>query len=159
MQSGSEKKQKWLEELDSYREFHQTKANRYSHYFGIPLIVFSLFCCLSWVHVPISRLSVSGAELLLFLMVVFYLRISKFLALGFLVWCFPLWWLAEKNATMPFALSASIALGAFVIGWVFQFLGHSLEKNKPAFFKGVSHLWRGPLFITYEWVTSIGIKF
>lgn len=39
-------------------------------------------------------------------------------------------------------------LTAFAVGWVFQGVGHAyFEKNKPAFFKNLAHLWVGPLFL------------
>jgi uncharacterized membrane protein YGL010W len=38
------------------------------------------------------------------------------------------------------------ALGLFIAGWIFQFIGHAIEGNQPAFFKNplyllVSLLW------------------
>ena len=42
-------------------------------------------------------------------------------------------------------------LAAFVIGWVFQAVGHAVyEKNRPAFFKNLQHLLVGPLFLVNE---------
>ena len=41
------------------------------------------------------------------------------------------------------------AVGIFVLGWVFQFLGHYVyEKKAPAFYKNFTHLLVGPLWIT-----------
>jgi uncharacterized membrane protein YGL010W len=39
-----------------------------------------------------------------------------------------------------------IALAAFVIGWVFQFVGHAVEGKPPEFFKD----WRF-LFVGFRW--------
>ena len=27
------------------------------------------------------------------------------------------------------------AVGLFIVGWIFQFMGHAIEGNQPAFFK------------------------
>ncbi len=75
-----------------------------------------------------------------------------------MAWCCPLFLLAEKVSVLSFTFSLAVAVGSFVIGWVFQFAGHAIEKNRPAFFTNANHLWHGPLFITYEWVTRLGIK-
>ncbi|MCB9506351.1 MAG: DUF962 domain-containing protein [Myxococcales bacterium] len=39
---------------------------------------------------------------------------------------------------------AGIAL--FVIGWVFQFIGHAFEGNMPSFFRDPRYLLVGPMF-------------
>jgi uncharacterized membrane protein YGL010W len=40
------------------------------------------------------------------------------------------------------------AIGLFVVGWVFQFIGHYVyEKKSPAFYKNLAHLLVGPLWI------------
>ena len=38
-------------------------------------------------------------------------------------------------------------LGLFVVGWIFQFVGHFIEGNQPAFFKNPVYLLVGPLFV------------
>jgi uncharacterized membrane protein YGL010W len=38
--------------------------------------------------------------------------------------------------------------GVFVLGWVLQFVGHGhYEKKSPAFFKNLTHLLIGPLWV------------
>jgi uncharacterized membrane protein YGL010W len=39
------------------------------------------------------------------------------------------------------------ALTLFVIGWIFQFIGHFFEGNPPSFFKNPVFLLIGPLWI------------
>ena len=40
------------------------------------------------------------------------------------------------------------AVALFVLGWVLQFVGHYVyEKKSPAFFRNVTHLLVGPLWI------------
>jgi uncharacterized membrane protein YGL010W len=39
------------------------------------------------------------------------------------------------------------ALGLFVLGWIFQFLGHLIEGNQPAFFGNPIYLLVGPLWL------------
>jgi uncharacterized membrane protein YGL010W len=44
-----------------------------------------------------------------------------------------------------------VGVAAFVVGWIFQAIGHAVyEKNRPAFFKNLLHLLVGPLFLANE---------
>lgn len=43
------------------------------------------------------------------------------------------------------------ALAAFVIGWVFQFVGHAIEGNRPKFFENPWFLVIGPLYFLLKW--------
>jgi uncharacterized membrane protein YGL010W len=46
------------------------------------------------------------------------------------------------------ALPMSVNVAVFVLGWIFQFIGHSVyEKKQPAFFRNFVHLLIGPLWI------------
>lgn len=40
-----------------------------------------------------------------------------------------------------------IGLGLFVVGWIFQFVGHRIEGNKPAFFRNLIFLVVGPCWM------------
>ncbi|MBZ5535817.1 MAG: DUF962 domain-containing protein [Acidobacteriia bacterium] len=40
-----------------------------------------------------------------------------------------------------------VGLILFVTGWIFQFVGHFIEGNQPAFFKNPVYLLVGPLFV------------
>lgn len=42
------------------------------------------------------------------------------------------------------------AIALFVIGWVFQFIGHACEGNSPKFFQGPVFLVIGPLWVLLE---------
>lgn len=46
-------------------------------------------------------------------------------------------------------------LALFVIGWVFQFVGHFIEGNQPAFFKNPVYLLMGPWFVVQKAFTSL----
>jgi len=44
-----------------------------------------------------------------------------------------------------------LGLATFVIGWIFQAVGHArFERNRPAFFRNLVHLLVGPLFLWNE---------
>lgn len=39
------------------------------------------------------------------------------------------------------------ALALFVVGWIFQFVGHAIEGNQPAFFRNPVYLLIGPMWV------------
>jgi uncharacterized membrane protein YGL010W len=39
------------------------------------------------------------------------------------------------------------AIAAFVVGWIFQFVGHAYEGKSPAFLTNLLHLLVGPLWV------------
>ncbi len=144
-------------EISSYRKYHQTLGNRITHFIGIPLILCAIFCALGWFRFSPFDIPLSAATVFWVGMIGLYFRIHKSVALGFACWSFPLFLIAEEISVRPFGFSALFTGSAFIIGWMFQFWGHAIEKNKPAFFTQWNHLWRGPLFITYEWMSALGI--
>ena len=129
--------------FSEYASFHVTRGNQACHYVGIPLIVLTLFTFLTRVELfEVGELNVTLAEVVMLAVVAYYLTLD--LSLGLLM----LGVFALLNvAGRPIPLSWGAAL--FVLGWVFQFLGHALyEKRSPAFYKNLLHLLVGPLWIT-----------
>ena len=128
--------------FSDYASFHRTPGNQACHFVGIPLIVLSLFALLA--RVPLFELggfTVTAAELVLLASTAYYLTLDVALALIMLGTSIVL---AAAGRLMP--LSAAIAL--FVLGWVFQFVGHYVyEKKSPAFYRNLAHLLVGPLGI------------
>jgi uncharacterized membrane protein YGL010W len=49
------------------------------------------------------------------------------------------------------------ALLLFVIGWIFQFVGHAIEGNQPAFFSSPMYLVIGPVWLVRRAVAAIGL--
>ena len=56
-----------------------------------------------------------------------------------------------------FFLNWGWALGLFVVGWAFQFVGHGIEGNQPAFFMSPLYLLVGPLWLLRRAAESIGL--
>lgn len=49
------------------------------------------------------------------------------------------------------------AVGLFIVGWIFQFMGHAIEGNQPAFFKSPMYLLVGPWWLARRAATAIGL--
>jgi uncharacterized membrane protein YGL010W len=125
-----------------YSEHHVTPGNKACHSVGIPLIVLSLLGLLA--AVPLFDLGgfvVTLAEVFLLAVTVYYLTLDTGLALMMLAASVVLLALGRQ-------LSWPWALALFVFGWVLQFVGHYVyEKRSPAFFRNLTHLLVGPLWI------------
>lgn len=125
-----------------YAAFHQTKGNKAFHRIGIPLIVLTLIGMLVRVGiVNAGGTRVDAAMLLIAAATVYYLAIEWRLALAMLAVSIAFYF---AGAAMPMWLNVTL----FVLGWIFQFVGHSVyEKKQPAFFRNFVHLLVGPLWI------------
>jgi uncharacterized membrane protein YGL010W len=125
-----------------YASYHQTKGNKWFHRFGIPLIVLTTFGMLARVTIATIRgFRLDAGILLIALAVLYYLVLEWRLALAMLV------------VSVAFYLTGGwlplwINIALFILGWIFQFIGHSVYEHKsPAFFRNATHLMIGPLWI------------
>jgi uncharacterized membrane protein YGL010W len=50
----------------------------------------------------------------------------------------------------------AVSVGCFVVGWLFQFMGHYYEGKKPAFVDDIIGLVIGPLFVVVEALIILG---
>ena len=124
-----------------YETHHRAGGNKVCHMVGIPLIIAGLLGLLA---VPVTH--VRG----------FPLEASLFLILA--AACIYLW-LDVKLGTVMIAFSLAlyagarllpwqVDLGLFLVGWVFQFIGHGVyEKKSPAFLDNLAHLLVGPMWV------------
>ena len=142
-----------VELLSQYAEYHRDKRNIATHFVGIPLIVFA-------VGVLLARVSVGP------------------LTLAWIVWALSTaWYLTRGHVMLGAAVSVVNAglfacahlfaggstsawlawgVGSFVVGWIFQFVGHYYEGRKPAFVDDLVGLLVGPMFVVAEWVFALG---
>jgi uncharacterized membrane protein YGL010W len=144
--------------LSQYAAYHLDHKNIITHFIGIPLIVFSLICLTARAGMVVSGFEITLAMLILTASVIYYLSLDKIFGLIMLtvyVLAYPLAHIVAQWGTAAW-LSASI--GIFVVGWVFQFIGHFYEKKKPAFMDDVIGLAIGPLFVLAEMVFMLGFR-
>lgn len=145
-----------VEQLSQYALYHRDQRNIYTHYIGIPMIVIAVMG-LCWL--PLFSLasvgSVTLTHLLLLLLCGYYLRLHVPLGLVMVaLLAIGAWLLQVLVAQTGELLWTSVTL--FVVGWVFQFVGHYFEGKKPAFIDDLMGLAIGPLFVAAEWAFSLG---
>ncbi|HSS45367.1 MAG TPA: Mpo1-like protein [Thermoanaerobaculia bacterium] len=130
--------------LADYGASHQTRGNRVCHAFGITLIVFGILSLLLSLRLGPA---LSAAEILIAATFLIYSTLEVRLAI-----------MLPFEAVLLDLLARAVGdwrvgAAAFVLGWVFQGIGHArYEKRSPAFFGNLVHLMVGPLFLINELV-------
>ena len=146
------------QQLSNYASYHRDSRNIATHFVGIPLIVLALVALLSRPAVHWAGWALTPALPVVLAAALYYLRLDRPLglvmcvllgaALGFGTW-------AAAQAT---ALWLALGIGGFLVGWVFQFIGHAWEGRKPAFADDLMGLVIGPLFVAAEAVFLLGLR-
>jgi uncharacterized membrane protein YGL010W len=148
------------DQLSGYASYHRDRRNIATHFIGIPMIVVALAALLSRPAWPLgaSGVAASPAWVLFIASTVYYLVLDVGLGLAMTVFsaacvAFGQWAAAQTTPTW-----LALGIGLFVVGWVFQFVGHAYEGRKPAFTDDVIGLLIGPLFVLAELVFSLGAR-
>lgn len=144
--------------LSQYAAYHLDRNNILTHFIGIPLIVFSILCLSARAGVEISGVSVTLASILILLSTIYYISLDKLFGVLMLIIFVAAYPLAIKIAALPMWSWLAMSIGIFVVGWVFQFIGHYFEKKKPAFVYDLVGLAIGPLFVLAEFIFLLGFR-
>ncbi|MBX7515482.1 DUF962 domain-containing protein [Qipengyuania sp. GH38] len=146
-----------VQSLASYREFHRDHRNVFTHALGIPMIVLSVEVLLSRPVWDVSGMVLTPAIVANILAALWYLRLDlKFGALmSVLLAVFAI--AGHHIAQVSDLTWLGGGVGLFVIGWLFQFVGHHYEGRKPAFVDDIRSLLVGPLFMVAEGLFALGL--
>ena len=147
------------QQMESYGAYHKDPRNKLTHFVGVPLVTFSLFLALSWfrfVHPDILPITV--ATIFYVGVVVYYLRLDWAVALMQVPVTLTLLMIADWVAVMPFGRSISIFLATFILGWVFQLIGHAIEGRRPALADNILQIFNAPLFLTVEVLAALKMR-
>jgi uncharacterized membrane protein YGL010W len=147
------------DQLAQYASYHRDRRNIATHFVGIPMIVLALAILLSrpqW-HIATLPFGVSPALVLFFCAAVYYVVLDA--ALGLLMALVSAVCLIVGAVLAQASTVAWVGSGAalFIVGWVFQFVGHvAYEHRKPAFADDLIGLLIGPLFVLAEILFGFG---
>lgn len=134
--------------LSIYKSSHLNHKNIATHVVGIPLILWSAGLFFATFPITLWSLQSNLMQGLAVLIFIYYLALDLKLGVIAIALIAPIWWHANSYASADHAYT--IAAVVFLIGWVFQFVGHFYEKAKPAFFDDLKQLLIGPLFLVAE---------
>jgi uncharacterized membrane protein YGL010W len=131
--------------FSDYAAYHQTPGNKAFHRLGIPMIMLSLIGMLARVKLG----PVDAAMLLIVIAEIYYLTIEWRLGALMLLVSVAFYFIG-------IALPLWVNVALFVLGWIFQFIGHKVYEHKnPAFFRNFVHLLVGPLWILNGFVPVV----
>ena len=149
--------------LDAYGVSHKNSTNKLIHWICVPLIFVSLIGLMSSVNFAFIGLDYcSYIHLgLLFLIggLIFYLRLSKTMALGMALVSLAILLLVDLVNQNFENSHAWIYLVTFVVAWIGQFIGHMIEGAKPSFFDDLKFLLIGPGWLLSFIFQKVGIRY
>jgi len=149
--------------LDKYGESHQNATNKFIHWLCVPSIMFSLFGLLYAIPFPDERgLLCNWATVFLLAALVYYLRLSLLMFLGFIVigGAMVLGVNAIYEAVGRDAGQlAIVSLIIFVVAWIGQFIGHKIEGKKPSFLQDLQFLLIGPAWLLHFIFKRLGVSY
>jgi uncharacterized membrane protein YGL010W len=140
-----------------YAAYHRDRRNITTHFVGIPLIVFAIGVLLARPGFEVNNLSLTPAWVVWALSSLWYVTRGNFV-LGIAVSGLngALIFMAQWFAGGSIASWLAWGISTFLFGWALQFIGHYYEGRKPAFVDDLIGLLVGPMFITAEWLFSLG---
>jgi uncharacterized membrane protein YGL010W len=144
------------EHLAQYAAYHRDRRNIATHFVGIPMIVLAVCIFLSRPSFAAFGAVLSPASLVAGLLAIFYLALDLRFGVAMCAVLAVCLLAARWFATQTTAIWIVSGAGFFVVGWVFQLVGHHHEGRKPAFLDDVIGLIIGPLFVVAEIAFALG---
>lgn len=147
-------------QLIEYARYHRDPRNIATHFVGIPLIAFGIAAMLARIPLGDAAALLPGAHWLVWALTgVWYLRQGRWsLTVPTMAALAALVALAQPLGDASTATWLTWGLGSFVVGWVFQAVGHVWEGRKPAFFDDLRGLLVGPMFVLAEILMVLGLQ-
>jgi len=146
-----------VEQMAFYQSYHRSAGCKATHFIGVPLVTFSILIPMGWLALDISGARVSLAMLFVVSTLGYYFRLEKTLAVMMVFVMVPITLCADWVSRLPFRDSLMVFFGAFILGWIFQLVGHAIEGKRPAltdnFFPSV---FTAPLFLVAEVLFALG---
>ena len=150
----------WFEE---YGESHQNKVNKLIHWFCVPLIFLDIMALLWTIPIPTIFTDIhpylNWATLASLFILAFYIRLSLSLTIGMLLLSFLSYFLIAAFEASQAGSLLMTAIGAFVVLWILQFVGHKIEGKKPSFLKDLQFLMIGPAWCLGFLYRKMGIAY
>ena len=126
--------------LDEYGASHRNATNELLHWICVPTIVMTVLGMLWSIPVPQAFAVISP-----------WLNWATIVSVGWIAYYFLL--------SPSLGIGAAICLVVFVVAWIGQFVGHSIEGTRPSFFKDVQFLLIGPVWLVSHVYRRLGVSY
>jgi uncharacterized membrane protein YGL010W len=133
--------------VGQYAESHRHPTNVAVHWVCVPIIVWCTLALPFVVHPWLAYAAVLGS-------LVYYARLSWVMAVVMAIFSAAC---LVSYRLVPYL--GWVALAAFVVTWVAQFIGHEIEGKKPSFLKDLQFLLVGPLFLLVKAFRRAGVRY
>lgn len=140
-----------------YREYHRDHRNVLTHAVGIPMIVLAITTLLARPVIALPNIAITPAIFASVLAAAWYLRLN--LLTGTIMTALLLLFVIAGHAIAHASVAAWLGggIGLFVVGWIFQLVGHKFEGRKPAFVDDLRSFLVGPLFVVVDGLFALGL--
>lgn len=146
------------EQMQAYAGYHHNFWNKFTHFFGVPIVVYSLFVPMGWFRFAPADIPLTGATLFYLSTFVYYCRLDWTVALFQAPITLLILYLADITSRLPFLESLGWFFASFAAGWIIQLIGHYFEGKRPALADNILQIFNAPLFLTLEILMFLGFK-
>jgi uncharacterized membrane protein YGL010W len=147
-----------VDQLAQYASYHRDRRNIATHLVGIPMIVVSIAVLLSRPGMDVGGVLLTPALVFTGTTVLYYFLLDVRFGFAMAVLMALALWAGYTLAALSMAVWLGAGVGLFVVGWVFQLVGHVYEGKKPAFVDDLTGLVIGPLFVVAEVGFAMGMR-
>ena len=145
-------------QMATYAAYHQNARNKATHFFGVPMIMLSLFIPLAWLRIDVGGFAITAAMVFAAVVLAYYFMLDLALGLMMLVVTVALVWAGARIAALG-AVQGWIWFAVFFIGgWILQLVGHVFEGRKPALADNLFQIFIAPIFLCAELFFALGYK-
>ncbi|RJY08814.1 DUF962 domain-containing protein [Aurantiacibacter aquimixticola] len=145
--------------LADYGEYHRDHRNVLTHAAGVPMIVLALEVLMARpaFAMPLLGIEATPALIVSALAAFWYLQLDFKMGLLMTVLLAIFYAVGRQIAEVSTLAWLGGGVALFVVGWLFQFVGHHYEGRKPAFLDDLRSFLVGPLFMVAEGLFALGL--
>lgn len=144
--------------LVAYREYHRDRRNLGTHLVGIPLILLAVEILISRPMWEVGTYLITPAIVFSALAALYYLLLDIRIGMVMTVLLAICAWTGLVVASLSTWDWLENGISLFVVGWIFQLVGHAYEGRKPAFLDDMKSFLIGPLFVVTELGFLLGMR-
>ena len=146
------------DEIKSYQAYHQDPRNRLFHFLGVPTVTFSILIPMGLIRLSTLHSQFTVASLFVLGTLLYYFSLDRMIAALVSVFILPLLVAANYVASPSFSNTGWVFGVSFVLGWIFQLIGHYFEGRRPALLDNFGQIFSAPLFLMAELLFGLGFR-
>lgn len=146
------------EQMSFYLRYHRNPKNKLTHFFGVPMIMLSLFVLLGLVRIQLGDVSFTAASALAVAVLAYYFRLDAVLAVAMTLFTAVLLLAANRVCALGAPAALTVFAVTFIGGWILQLVGHAVEGRRPALVDNLFQILIAPIFLMAEVFFALGYK-